>query len=291
MGMKFVWQVNRLVDTEIGDLMKRELARRTDPDRIARAVGDLRPGSAFTEAANVAGRRLDTLLAELPRLMVAQTDRRRGSLRHLFDDAARDDPARRRYLQQVEELHRHIERLSDREVRELHLVLERHAQLLYTQVSGTLDDYASLGAETATFNLLLRRLYPRDIKTEEVLDAHHIIEQRFFEKFTSTWHLLGWESPRDMPCIALAKAYHRRSPKRLRSIEDLAREVRGGQGVSSLSQELQQAIRADRMKTPEQLIEAYKRFYAREAHAKDLLDFLDQVLREISRRTYRARRQ
>lgn len=289
MGMKFVWRTERLVDTDVGRLMKRELAKRTDPDRIARAMRDLRPGRAFTAVKNTPVARLETLLTSLPRETVAQARRRQSSLRHLFDDGARDNPARTQYLHQVRELRRLVEGLSDKEVRELHPVLERHAQLLYSELSGTLDDYASLGEETGTFNLLLRRLYPDDVGKEEVLDAHHIIEERAYETFKATWQLLGWNSPNDMTTIALAKEYHRRSPKRLPSIEQLAREVRDGKGVSSLSTELQKAIDLKRIKTPQQLIEAYKRFYAKEAHAKDLLDFLDTVLDEISRRKYRPR--
>jgi hypothetical protein len=281
---KFVFRATRLVDSEVGILVKRELAKRTDPDRIARSILLLKSGNAVLLKPIVATTRLETLLTKLPRLMGSQSKRRRNSFQHLFSGGARSEAERSQYHHAARELERLLETMSTQQLRQHHPILERHGQLMYDQLAGTIDDYDSLKIETGTFNDILRKLYPKQAGTHEVLDAHHIIEERTYEMFKDTWTLLGWDSPGKMPAIPLPREYHRRSPKRLQSIGKLAQEVREGKGVSSLSQELIKNVDLTKIKSPEELIDKYVEFYTREGMAKDVIPLLNAVKREITRR-------
>jgi hypothetical protein len=286
---KYVWRAERLRDSRVATIVRRELARRTDLGRITQDLRGLKSRRVFGVSANSALRRLESILPELPRLIVQQAaERRTKKLAHLFSGDAQSDPSRLHYHKTLEEL-RELVRDPDfqklaKDPEALRFLERNVLSTLLDQTAGTVDSYDKLNLETGTFNALVKQLYPKDFPSLRV-DAHHIIEDRTYERFRDTWKLLGWESAEDMPAIPLMYEYHIRSPKRLPRIEELGKK----KDIKSLSKELESAIKLDKFTSPEELIDAYMRFYQKEAIWKDVRPVLEAVQYEISVRRSRAR--
>jgi hypothetical protein len=266
-----------VADTEITRLIERLLSERTDPLRVRRVVGDLREGRAFSKVFNAASKRLETLLADLPRMTLEQTARRRGRFGHLFefpDDA-------RVYLRQTDELRALVTGPAAKDllkVPEGRRILEEHARVLSLQVAGVVDRYSALSSETGLFNGIVQLLYPEDYASLR-LDSHHVAEERTYTRFRADWELLGWKSPLDMATIAVPYEYHIRSPKRLPGIDQIGKDL----DARSLTQELLKHIDVNGYRDVFDLLEAYKGFYNRNG-LRRALPVLDAIENELARR-------
>jgi hypothetical protein len=287
MANKFVWNAERFGKSRAAMLVRLELAALVDARRMSRTLEALKSGRAFLNIANTELRRVESLLKELPAIIIRQAELRRSSLAHLFAGAARAEPSRTQYFRLTEELLAIMRRADfDKVLRQPGAVrlFEEHAQGLLGKLAGTIDDYTSLGTETSAFNAIVQRLFPKDFPSLR-LDAHHIIEARTFEKFRSEWKLLGWNSAEEMPSIALFYEYHIRSPKRLKGLEGIAKNV----DATSLTQELFKNIDLDKINTADELISAYEAFYSRQAIWKDVRPALAEVRRELTARRTAAK--
>jgi hypothetical protein len=266
---------SRLGDTEIGTLVLRELDRHTDAKRTRRHLHDLRLGRTLAPAANLPVSRLEALVAELPRLTAEHALRRRGRSEQLFDPP----PSAAPYLRSTRELRALLAKpeaqglLSSAQGRE---ALDRHARLLFFELSDVTDRYDVLSDETGLFNRIVETLYPDDYPSLQ-LDAHHVVEERAFERFRGDWALLGWKSPDHMATIAVFHEHHIRSPKRLPGIAQRAREL----DAKSLSKELLAAVHPDRATDVFALIGQYRGFYAR-GGTRRALGVLDAIERRLS---------
>ena len=272
----------RIRDSELGAVLERELRRHTDPSSIRRRLRDLRSGHVVTGVADLPLTRLETLVAELPRVTVQNALRRRGRFGHLFEPPTAADA----YLRSSDELRKLLDGPAAEELfrtvrgRE---VLEQHARVLFGELSDVTDRYDMLSVETGVFNGIVRRLYPDDYPSLR-LDAHHVVEERAFERFSDDWKLLGWSSPTDMAALPVFYEHHIRSPKRLPGLGQLGREL----DAKSLTQELLKAIHPDKAKTPFALLDAYRGFYSR-GGLRRAVPVLDAIDRELARR-YSLRR-
>jgi hypothetical protein len=163
-------------------------------------------------------------------------------------------------------------------------LFEEHAQLLSDRLAGTIDSYARLDTETGAFNAIVQRLYPNDYPSLQ-LNAHHIIEERTYDKFSNDWKLLGWNLADDLPCIPLLYEFHIRSPKRLPGIEKFSK----ANDIKSLSKQLQSSIKLDKIRTSDELLAEYAVFYGRTAIWKDVRPLLTKIDNELARRRAAAR--
>lgn len=268
---------DRIRDSEFAALIERELRRRTDPDGIRRRLRDLRSGRALATAADLPASRLEALVADLPRTTLQNGARRRSGYGHLFEPVPEADG----YLRSSDELRSLLAgTAADGLIRtpRAREVLEQHARVLFGQLADVSDRYDTLSVETGLFNGIVRRLYPDDYPSLR-LDAHHLVEERTFERFSDEWRLLGWSSPADMPALPVFYEHHIRSPKRLPGIGQLGREL----DAKSLTQELLKAIRPDREKDAFSLLDAYRGFYSR-GGLRRAVPVLDAIDRELSRR-------
>jgi len=134
--------------------------------------------------------------------------------------------------------------------------------------------------ETTTVNALLRRLYPEDYSSLRI-DAHHVIEDRTFDKFRSDWKLLGWESSDDMAALPILYEFHIRTPKNLPGIRELARQ----KDVTSLTHELLQTINLNKIKNVDDLISAYRNYYFKTPYRS----YAEPLLKAIQKRIDKQR--
>ena len=126
-------------------------------------------------------------------------------------------------------------------------------------------------------NAIVKALYPKDYPSLRT-DAHHVIEDRAYEKFKDAWKLIGWDSPNDMAAIGVLYEFHIRSPKRLPGIAELGKQ----EDMLSLTQELLHAIDLSKIDTPEQLIAEYRKYYYTTELWKKTAPVLDRVERQLS---------
>jgi hypothetical protein len=185
-------------------------------------------------------------------------------------------------------------------------VAEDTAAVLYHTLAGSIDAYSDLAEETRVFNGIMKALYPDKWLDEFRLDAQHIIEQRAFEQFASTWKKLGWKSKGDLPAIPLHYSFHIRTPKSPAEVVSAMIPEKAGTGVSgiadiaqkkdivSLTDSLERAIpekELAKIKTPEEYVRKLIDFYRpstigkekREIGVigKDIVPVLEQILKEL----------
>jgi hypothetical protein len=286
-------KAEKLLNSATGRLVKRELAQHVNVDDIARRIRGLDELSSRGRAIQAAQARLSRTIDELDRLAPARAStRRKKGLRHLYDPEGTPDPVRDQYISQLKLLTDVLrsdqagQLLSSQAGRRS---LFRQSMALVEAFGKTIDNYAYLKVETGAYNAIVRALYPEEV-TRNIIDSHHIIEERTYHKFRDTWQKLGWGSADMMPATPLMSERHRRSPKRLPGMEESGHRL----NLSSLSTDLQKAVNLDKIDSVDELLLAYKRAYSnpriggKESYGY-VLRFLDNVKREIPRARDRSR--
>ena len=163
---------------------------------------------------------------------------------------------------------------------------EKVAAALFERQARRIDRYAALRVESDAYNQIVKRLYPKDYGSL-LIDDHHIIEERTFEKFKKTWQLLGWTSEKEMPSIALMYEFHRRTPRTL--LPDVKVWKFPDEDVKSLTGLLKGKINLDKIATTDKLLDAYEDFYRGTGIWSDVEPALKDVRREIARRETAAK--
>jgi hypothetical protein len=157
---------------------------------------------------------------------------------------------------------------------------EKLAAVLFDRQSGLIDRYASLRVESDAYNQLVKRLFPGDFPDLRI-DDHHIIEARAYAKFQKTWQLIGWKSSDDMAAIPLMTEFHIRSPK------TLLPDIKGGLALkddfTSLTNILQASVDLNKIKTTDQLLNAYEDVYRKTKIWDSVKPVLKAVRLEISK--------
>jgi hypothetical protein len=279
MRQRVITRLSSAARERLASLVRRELTQKLDVGETASAMRRLRRAAAlFDSPLNHPLQRLAGLIDNLPTL-IKRSARPSGDLRHLFAGAA-PDPGRVEHLKLAAEL----ERLAKSPVFDTLLRdpqqfrgVERAAAALSTSFSGSVERYADQAVVTGAYNQIVQRLYPNDYVFLRV-DAHHVIEERTYDKFRAGWQMLGWESAEDMPALPLMYEYHIRTPKHLPGIEDLAKK----NDWTSLSADLRTHINLDAIDSPEALLRAYAAYYFRQKIWKDVEPVLRAVERQIS---------
>lgn len=295
----------KLMEGKLAKAVTEQLARHLDPAVMRLAVRELRTGKLLTKAANSALARIDALLLRLPKLLPA-LEFRTKSFAHLFGkemERVAADAARGEYLRGLDELRDIAKTEAFAELMKTpagRTRVEEQAKMLMRNLSlDTIDRYGDLKRETYALNALTKRLYPDDFGSLRV-DAQHVVEQRAFEKFKADWKLLGWNSVEDMPAMPVMWEWHIRSPGKLPGFETaegmykLPKSQIPIEEVKSLTKELFDAADIQKIKTAEELLNAYRAFYERpnkySRYAKPMRPFV-KAIDEIERALTRARTQ
>jgi hypothetical protein len=217
----------------------------------------------------------------------------------------RANPMRAEYLRQMDEL---VELAASADFASFlktpagRALADTQAAQFYRNLDATvIDRYGDLKRETYALNALSRRLHEADYPGLRV-DAQHVVEQRGFEKFQDSWRLLDWGSVEDMPAMPVMYEWHIRSPQRLPgfgrghgNMAVLPASKLPIEDVKSLTKELFDAADLARIKTPSELLAAYRKYYSdaisRVAIKRELgrhpmqpfLDAIDEIDRELTK--------
>jgi hypothetical protein len=146
----------------------------------------------------------------------------------------------------------------------------------YSELSRKIEPYKDLVKETNEFNRVVKALYPEEVgphgrvKNADLrLDAHHIIEEETYKYFADNFKRLGFDSPQDMPAMAIGYEAHIRSP---RTLLDSTKEWK------SLTKELKEQIDPANYENLEGLINAYKGYYSETMWGGNLTKFFENLL-------------
>lgn len=175
---------------------------------------------------------------------------RRTSFAHLFGDGlkqARADPARASYLRLADQMNELLGTTAGRDALKSDAV-RKSAEALRNQLTenvgfGVFDRYEDLRHETSALNHLNRVLTPDDYPGGIRFDAHHLVEDRTYQKFAAEWKLIGWQKPEDMMATAIPWESHIRSSA---SKKGLAGFEERPEALLSLTKRLQDAIPLDK---------------------------------------------
>jgi len=171
----------------------------------------------------------------------------------------------------------------------------KRAEGLYSLLSTETKSFKELKKLTSLWNEYVRKLFPGDYESL-ALDAHHIIESRFFEIYADVFKKLGIASEAEMPCMAVHYSSHRLSPRNMiiydkpttwksiiefffPHIKDLGRPV-SVEGMS-LTKELMAEIPSSSNLTFEELLNAYQNFYRKTAWSEKLEAFFLKIRNDL----------
>lgn len=143
----------------------------------------------------------------------------------------------------------------------------RQVESAYQRVAGRVAPFKTMSKETGAFNRGVRDVYGYSVADVEYvalrLDAHHIIEERYFARFQNEFRQkLKWNTGDDMDTIALHTEWHIRSGKNMS--KNLGRV--GADKEVSLTKALDDAIKlrdqqAGGFTNLRQLVDAYEEVY------------------------------
>lgn len=156
---------------------------------------------------------------------------------------------------------------------------ENLAAVLFDRQAGLIDRYSNLQIETQAYNGLARRLFPEEF-SDLLIEDHHILEQRVFPTFQKTLQLLGWKSTDDIASIPLMKEFHTRSPKSL--LPDIKSDLAEKTDFTTLSSVLQNGVKLNKIKTTDELLNAYEDVYRSTAIRDQVLPVLKEIRTQIS---------
>lgn len=279
-------------------LLVKKLGRYLDIDIIRHDLNVLkRLGQQISDRAiHLVIKEIRSTLKDIPELIRKELLSRKSiGLEHLFHPSLNITPEKEHYLLSLENLTKLVKELEgNKDDTVLINQLDGFGRVLYSELSGKIERYSDLRKETGAFNTIMKYLYPSSPIPDRRMDAHHIIEERLFEKFKSDWALLGWESPNDMPAISLLTEYHIRSLQPGRSLSkesEYLADLAEAKSIYSLSKELEREIDIKAFKTVEEVLKAYKNYYLRQMNTKSIpprirnsiLDTLDAVENELSK--------
>jgi len=156
---------------------------------------------------------------------------------------------------------------------------EKLAAVLFDRQSGLIDRYSNLKIESEAYNALVRRLFP-DNFSDLLIEDHHILEQRVYPKFQKILQQLGWKSTDDIASIPLMKEFHTRSPKSL--LPEIKGDLAELGDFTSLSNVLIRGVDLNKIKTIDELLNAYEDVYRKTAIREWVLPVLKEIRRQIS---------
>ncbi len=126
---------------------------------------------------------------------------------------------------------------------------------LYKALAGKVAPYRYLNKECKEFNELIRKSYPKDPHWQLRLEAHHIIEKRFYDLYKEFFEKKGMKSTDDMPAVALHAVWHRGTPAKV-----LHQMVKTDHPFTGLTQELLISIKGN--PSPSEMMQKYERAYS-----------------------------
>jgi hypothetical protein len=254
-------------DSALAKLVERLVADEVKSPHAKLLIARLTKGAlaVASKAGATISERLLQSTGDLFKLSEALAQRRSG-FSHLFGDAlakARVNPSRTSYLRVVDDVGDLIKSPEAKAAIENAAVRKSveglRNQLVENIGAGVFESYSDLRRETRALNALNLALTPGDYPGVR-FDAHHLIEDRTYEKFAKDWKMLGWNSADDMMASAVPSESHIRSSaskKGLPGFEDRP------EALTSLTKRLQDEIPLDKYTSADDLIDAYVAFYRR----------------------------